>query len=51
MLGIIDDPLAIGFEIRHGLLDDPEIIFERGLQNLLDVQRPCLAENGTDRGM
>lgn len=51
MLGIIDDPFAVCLEIRHGLLDDPEIIFERGLQNLPDMQRPCLAKNGTDRCM
>ena len=48
MLGIVDDALAVGFEIRDGLLDDAQVVFVGGLQNFLDVKRPCLAKDGAD---
>ena len=49
MLGIIDDALAIGFEIRNRLFDDAQIIFERCEQNFPDVKSPCFAKDGADR--
>ena len=48
MLGVVDDALAIGFEIGDRLLDDAQVVFVGGLQNFLDVQCPRFAEDGAD---
>ena len=49
MFGVVDDALAIGFEIRNRLLDDAQIIFKCGEQNFSNVQGPRLAKDGADR--
>ena len=46
---IVDHALAVIPEIRDGMLDDAQIIVGRGEQDVRDVQRPRLAENGADR--
>jgi hypothetical protein len=38
MFGIVNDALAIGFEIGNRMLDDAQVVFVGGLQNFFDVQ-------------
>src|SRR5258706_5903687 len=48
MLGVIDDALTIGFEIRNRLFDDSQIIFVCGEQYFLYVKSPRFAEDSAD---
>ena len=48
MLGVVDDAPVVGAQIGNGLLDDAQVVFQRGEQNIGDMQRPGLAENGAD---
>src|SRR5215207_8203842 len=49
MFSVVDDALASRFEIFNGLLDEAEIVFECGEQNIGDMQRPRFAEDRADR--
>ncbi len=49
MLGIVNDPAASGAQVGHRLLDDAQVVLQRGEQHVGDVQGPGFAEEGAHR--
>ncbi len=49
VLGVIDHPPALGLQVGHGVLDDAQVLLERGPQDLGDVERPGLPHHRAHR--
>ncbi len=49
MLGVVNDAAALGAQVSHRLLDDAQVVLQRGEQHIGDVQGPGFAEQGANR--
>ena len=50
VLGVEEDPLPLGAQVRHGVADHREVLLERGAQRQLDVPVVGLGDQGHDPG-
>src|SRR4030067_2210710 len=49
MFGVVYNALAVGFELKHGLFDYPQVGVERGEEDISDVKRPRFAKDCANR--
>ena len=50
MLGVVNQFLALRFQIADRIVDDLQVLFKRDTQGASDVEIPGLSEDGNGRG-